>query len=47
MARASESCRRAFVVIEDAGHNNLTNSSRLWDEIEKFVDDVIAGSTYP
>lgn len=42
-----ESCRRAFVVIEDAGHNNLTNSSRLWDEIEKFVDDVIAGSTYP
>lgn len=35
-----ESSRHTFVVVDEAGHNNLTDSAHLWNDVEKFVDEV-------
>ena len=35
--------RHTFRTIEEAGHNNLTDSTQLWNWVEDFVDEVIDG----
>lgn len=45
MSAFPASSRHTFCTIDLAGHNNLTDSTQLWNWVEDFVDQVVDGRT--